>query len=949
MQPTRTTLPTFTTRAALIVALTLTSAPALAQATSDAQARDELAFARGLASEWGFVGLAEEVLADLEAAGISEKLTEELGLVKCEVYFEAAKNNRDQRRELLGEALESYQDFIDRNAFSDLLPRAEAGLIQVASYYSRYLASELEDAVGDEAEELRAEMQGVLDTAIEKTGDLIGGLKAIPPSDRTEADKRQLNELLFSRGEMLLEMAKTQEDGAYSFESSFRAFEELVTEAGESSPWGLRAFVGLGDNLAAQGEYGDASAYYEFVVEMAITRDKQAWDEAKQDMTQNEKQQRFLFVQMATPGLVESLTKSGETADAANWGLHFYNLWKSEGLSLEQPMGYLALLSVARTLVDAGGVIGGSEEAAQAEHPARRDRRGAIDMALSMAQTVNRENRGTTLQLHAQTVISEIISRPGIPVDPETLFEAAQGQYYEKDFAAAVDGFKRVLSALEGQDSAKQQEIGPKTLWHIGRSFQQLDRDLEAAVVYREAVAPDSRWRGDPQYDEQNAQKFYEAMRALKATAPDDELYAAWWRDAENWAKELTSNLGAEVAFRDAYELYVDQQYEEAKAGFGEVTQEAESYEKAMVFVGVSDYKLGNLEAADEVFDTYINEFLTDPVNSVNDPRKRAKRSEAEATAWYYWGLSKYKQAEETGDWDEVLSKLADFHKRFPEQDSFAPAALYRSMIAHTKKGDNKSARAVYEEMLEVFGDSQWTGKASTDYYKILKQQQKDATDEERKRALLVEMAEALQVLNSTSANPSFNNMRSESRHWMDLGEYARAEALLKRIQAQFSETEAEDIEKFVLPDLGAALAAQYKVQEAADVLAPLVDAKRASRDTARIYAHTLIGWLETEEKDGQTVVMQIKGVGGAENFAKGTDILNQITEATEKWENPWYDLKSELIFGYHQWGSIDGKKLDTARSQIEFLITNLGSQFKNEKIAEPLRQKYLWLAKELK
>lgn len=939
-----------------------TSGPQSGKAT-DGRAREELEFARGLAADWGFVDLAQKVVLDLEARGVSERIEQELGLAKCSIYFAGAKANPDNREALLKQALEAYQDFVERNSFSVLLPQAESELIGVASYYSRYLRTELEDAVGEEAERLRTEMMDVLDTAINKTGDLVAGLQAIPTDTRSATEERQLYELLFNRGEMLLEMAKIQEDGSYSFESSQTAFEQLVDEAGENSPWGLRGFIGIGDNLVAQGLYEDAAAFYEFVVDLAIPRDQQAWDDAKAEnaMTLDEIQQRFLFVQMATGGLVEAYANSGDAESAARWGMHFYRVWKKEGLSLVQPVGHLSLLEVARTLVDAGGVIGGNpatgearwystDDEAAKDYPAKRDRRPAVDMALSMAQTVNAENRGNTLQLRAQAVISEIIERPGIQVDPETLFEAAQGSYYERDYLAAIDGFKRVLASLQGHDEAKQLEIGPKTLNHLGRSFQSLSRDLEAAVVFREAVKPEYQGRFDPEFGQRNASRYYEAMRAVRSqTASQDELVEAWWRDAENWAQELTDDLGAEVEFRNAYEAYRDQDYEKAREGFLKVEPSADSYEKGMVFVGVSEYQLGNLEAAEQVFDTYINKFLKDPVNAVNDPRREARRSEAEATAWFYWGLVEYKQAEAGGDWQAVVDKLGDFHQRFPDQTSFAPAALYRAMIAETKQGDNKAARTIYETMLEVFGDSQWTGQASTDFYQILKAQQEAAEDPEAKRALLVEMAEALEVLNSTSQSPSFTNMRAESRHWMELGEWAKAEALLRKLVTQFGASQAADVEKYVVPDLGEALMRQYKVQEAADTLAPLVEAKTANRNTARLYALCLVGWLDHTEENGKLVIKQVKGVGGPEGFSTGTDILNQITEASEKWEQDWYGLKLELIYGYHQWGALDGKKLETARGQIDFLITNLGPQFQHEKISEPLRQKFLWLAGELK
>ena len=118
MQPTR--------PAALLAALLLASAPLAAQ-TSDAQARDEIAFARGLAAEWGFVDLAQEVIADLEQAGVSKKVAEEVALAKCAVYFEGGKADRTRRSELLEQALAAYRDFVAGHSYSELLPQAESG------------------------------------------------------------------------------------------------------------------------------------------------------------------------------------------------------------------------------------------------------------------------------------------------------------------------------------------------------------------------------------------------------------------------------------------------------------------------------------------------------------------------------------------------------------------------------------------------------------------------------------------------------------------------------------------------------------------------------------------------------------------------------------------------------------------------------------------------------
>jgi hypothetical protein len=194
--------------------------------------------------------------------------------------------------------------------------------------------------------------------------------------------------------------------------------------------------------------------------------------------------------------------------------------------------------------------------------------------------------------------------------------------------------------------------------------------------------------------------------------------------------------------------------------------------------------------------------------------------------------------------------------------------------------------------------------------------------------------------------------MRQESRHWIDLEEWATAEELLIRIKNQFTGTESDaDVRKYVLPDLGLALLKQYKVEEAADELRELVENKEANRPTARIYALALAGWLEAEEDGGQIVIKQAPGVGEEDGYAAATEILNQLTEATETWQTDWFQGKLDLIYAYYQWGQIDGKKLETAKTQIEFLANpaNLGAQFQHELMPEPLRQKYLWLYGELK
>lgn len=927
---------------------------------SDREARESIAFARGLAAEWGFVDMAEDVIRDVEREGTSEKLKDELSLLKCSVYFEAAKNDPNRRLELAKASLDCHEDFLARNPYSEFKAEAEAGLVGVANYYSKALAMQLEDAVGEEAASLRQDLQNTLTTALSRTNDLVNAYASIPKDERSDQDDRTYFKLLLDRGNMYLELAKSQDDGIFNFEQSFKSFEDLVDESGEGSPWSLRAFAGIGDNLIAQGEPGDAAAYYEFVCEMAVTRDKEAWAEARKDMSPAEIEQRFFFVQLGIGGTVSSYLAAGQPDEAIAWGLYFHNLWKQEGLSLTNPIGPLGLLEVARALVESGGWIGGSissgtaewyetEEEAKAEHPRSRDRRQAIDLALTIALGVNRDNKGNTLQLRAQKVISEIISRPGVVVAPEVLFEAAQGEYYDGDFMSAVESLKRVLASLEQSDEAKRIELGPEVLWTLGRCYEKLERPFVAAAVFEEAY---DHWKGDPRFDSENAKRFYALMNRLKKEAKGDPLIEALWRKSENAAATAGSGAvagtiayrKADVAYSEASESKDPADYAEAQRLFLAVPQEAEDYEKAQVFAGVCLYKQKKFDEATDVFSNYVDVFLEDALNTTTDPGKLAARLEAKATAVFYWGLTGLAQK----DWDLAIEKLDGYDEQFPEQKSYAPAALYRAAIAHSQKNQPGEIGRLVGTLTEKFPDSQWTGAAATLEYKVWKDRYEKAQSEEEKTAALRKMAENLQLVNRTSNSPSYVNLRNESMHWMELGEYETAEGALRKIDEAFKgdESYGEKLRKNVYPDLGEALAKQYKVDEAVAFLDGLVEENLATRRTARFWGISLVGWVELD--DGS--IRQVPGAAKTdEEFEKGTAKLNQLADSSEKWDAEWYQYKFDTIYGYHQWGQLDGKKLESAKKQLEFLVRNLDAQFTHENMPEDLQQKFVWLYRELR
>jgi len=961
------------TLAPLVAATTLASS-GLAQAT-DAQIRADLEYARGLAADWGFTDLSEEILADVEEDA-PEKMAEEIALVKCQIFragAKAVKRDAEVRHDLYEKALEAYRDFIDEYEYSPLRDQAEREFVDASGEYGRSLALEMEEATGQRAEELRETLQQTLEAAVDRTGDLIATLQGMP--DRTQEETVELYRLMLNRGNMLTQWAKTQESGTANFEFSLQTLEELALLAGEDNPWGLQAYIGMGNNYMAQREFQYAADFFTFVCDKAITKDLETrndWlagrlPQQEAPPSAAEIEQRFLFVQLGIPGAVESLRKSGNLEEAVDWGLYFYNVWKSEGLTLHDGLGHIALLGVGRTLLEAGGYVGGSLTAGEGEwfssveameeagHRGKRNQATALDIALQIAMQVNREMRGTVLQVRAQKLISDIVSRPGQKPDPAILFEAAEGEYFSDNNPEAIAGFKSVLASLDGGDHALRVEFGTRTLYRLGATYRRQDRHLEAAVTFEEAL---DHWPEDPEFTPRCAQDMLRAARSFERNTGGDPLAKDLVLSAETWVENVGAQGVEDIKFAKAQKVYDrasnSAEFATAQAQFAAIGPEAKSYEKAKVYVGICDFKAHDYDSAIEVFRDYLEGYVEDPKNAVTTAVTRARRQEARAMATLYWGLSRYAQARLRGDeslWRAVIERLNGYEDEFPAQPSYAATAMYRRLLAHLELNEVEEALAIHEDLLERFPDEKSTGAASYEAYKVISGKHEAATDEETKRALLEQMARLLRLGNEAASSPNYTNLRREAMHWIELGEWATARDLLERIVERFGNDpeHVESIQRYALPDLGLAYLKLRDVQRAAEVLKPLIEAEIATAETARTYARALCGWMEpAEDGDGYVIV---PGVGGTdENFNEGTDILIQLAGSMreEKWTSPWYELKLDLAFAYWRWGEIDSAKKESAKGQIENLRADVGSDFGLIEDDE-IRARFLWLRSQVR
>jgi thioredoxin-like negative regulator of GroEL len=549
-------------------------------------------------------------------------------------------------------------------------------------------------------------------------------------------------------------------------------------------------------------------------------------------------------------------------------------------------------------------------------------------------------------------VISDVIDR-GVAVDPGVLFEAAQGAYYEERFGEALEGFKRILSVLETGDDATRTRLGPEVLWHIGRSFQKTDRMIEAAVAFRTGLEP--RWQGDPKYDSENAKQYHKSITLVRNRAPDDPLLESKFREAQDLVLKYQQGTGAgDIVFSQAKLAYDQDDYADARARFLQVPGDAENYEKARVYAAVCLNKLGDPDQAFDDLADYLENYVTDPVHTPSSESDQARRQEAMGLARYYGGLILYTRAEEGGgDYAPVIEWLDSYWKDFPAQDSFGPKTIYMTLKAFLAQGDVEAAEARLARLEKQYPTSAWTGHGALAIYQVYSDRRGAAAEDADTTALTRGMAENLSLFNRLGGSPKLGTMRNESLLWLELREWAKAEEILARAVKAFGDDPdpkvQDDLKRFFLPDLAHAQLKQKKVREAADLLVRLMDETATpSRQTARDFAAAMTGWVEGEGRE----VVEVPGIGGAENLEKAAGILVKLANSEDKWTASWYELKFDVAYAYYQWGQVDGKKLVSAKEQIEQLQTDLSDDLAGIREAcggdDTLRQRFLWLLSKL-
>ena len=340
---------------------------------------------------------------------------------------------------------------------------------------------------------------------------------------------------------MYASISAAQDGDPYTKELAINTLSDLVFDAGEGTPYALRAYAALGDLYSGTGEHEDAAAYYGGVIEQVIPIDAGEREELLgwSEMPLPVKQRRFLFVELAMPGVLDSNLQMGEDAEAMRLASFFWNIHRDEGLELTA-FGYESLLQVARVMLNSDGYIGGdvaageakwfeTEEEMKAEFRSRRQQTTAVDFALRLATQVTEDAPANTTKNSARSLLAEIAERPGVEISADFAYEAALGKYRTEDYVGAEAAVDELLLRLDTMDAADRALIGAKVYSLLGDILRRSGRDLEAAMAYREAAV---NW-DDPELNENIAKRYKAQIDAASRAAGTPDVLVALQREAE--------------------------------------------------------------------------------------------------------------------------------------------------------------------------------------------------------------------------------------------------------------------------------------------------------------------------------------------------------------------------------------------------------------------------------
>ena len=869
----------------------------------DAQGlKQEAAFLRGLAKDWGFVDLAQARLSEMrqELAGNDEALRR-LAHIHAEVLYLGARRIRDldKRKGVLAEALQKFDDYLSQFSREEGATEVLASQAEACEYYGRFLSDAIQvERDPDKKKSLEEEALNVFQSGIKACNSAMQQLEAT--KNKNSKSKAAFYLSWMRKGTLLREWAKTVEkDREVKSMEAIQELESMVIEVGEETAIGVKGLLEMGVAMDVQGQTADALDTYQGTVELCLERIK----DTRNPIGLSSQALLFRFLEEAYRYLTEVHVREGQLPEA----LAAVKAYKATRDDLEFPtnpmIADVVLLNGARALVDSGG-------------------KKNITDALEVAKAIAQRHAADFVGLRARGIINQVLSSSGIEVGADALMQAATGDLQSGKQQAAIRGFKRVLRSLSTQ--AEESKYGLSAYRQLGISFAVKSRYLEATYAFMEGLRRFGRTTEDPDLPGRVANDLGRATRLLKRQK-NDTLYQRLADRADQVIVRFAgATEGDKIRFKKAGSLIEKHDFDAAVKELQTVAETTKEYEVAQTTIAFALWKKGDFAGARQVLDRYLR-WIADPLHKpsgTDQEQRRQLRQMAQADAHFYRGMMLADEAFGRGNTPDGARRAAEPAKK---KDVVQAFQNYAKDYGSIRRG--YAVRATYE-LVKSLVDLERIGDAETEYAKLRKQfpdsslltnlaivlfnahgstinaieqeikaigndpaKAKDArTAQARLRA---EVLRTLTFANNYTAmerQPDYGLLRNSSKYAARIRNWDRAEFFLTKILAVHGKNKAFKgrLNNFVKPELAEIKMQKGDFRTALTYVNDSLKTRPNSYALKRLKIRALGGWCRFDESG------QLRRPLGLSRFKDAYDLLFQdygkyIKAKVKKYTLEWY------------------------------------------------------------
>lgn len=767
----------------------LLSLLALPQSGADNMALKNAEAARAITEEFSLDHWSEKLLERSLAEVTSPEGKSELLLARCDVLRLKARRkiNDNERLPALGAAGTAYVEFLGSDPGAERKVLAQKNLGALSKMYGETLVRLIE--AGEIANEDRAAAtttaEAIFKTALSGMNTVINDWDALDDDD----DEKNLTRFsvyfptVFNRAMVYLYWAQLHEPGSLERDQRANQAIDALGDFALGAPFlqSQLAYKAMADCYVALGDYEDSADYFEYVMNN-IT---QLLEESGSDLDALYLDLLNDVVQETNHGMMKMLQLTGEIA-------RFWETYDTMMAWLEEERidpgrpGYQAMLTAANQLIQDGRAI------------------EAIELSARVAD----ENQNSPLRLRANSVMGKAIAQapPGADIPLDVLYGAAEGAFYQKEYADAVDGFRLLIPRLAGSRDADK--FGAHAYYLLGLCWAKLDMPLLSAVTHQVGVQD---YGDDDDWALKNAKKwqvlatrFYNldttdnVLKAFNDTAVEEVVIRDGGGDDLIFKQAKQSHALAKTALRAKKEsAELKRLYAKAISGYQAVPRDSSNFEKALLGAAICEnesiaFDSNAAHRALLLLQDYLDNYITDPNNAPQDPRQRKIRSESEPTAVFYLGHT-FRALAKAGDaskWQDVLDTYEGMVDKYPDQPDLTHAGMSYRVEAFLKLMQSSGAISEYEAMLALPAGKSRLSIAAFYIYQAYSGFVATADPDmelDDLWALKLEQAKYLSDYNRYSRSPRLSNLVIEADLWSTLGDYGKSAVLFQRVMDDYS------------------------------------------------------------------------------------------------------------------------------------------------------------------